>query len=861
MAKLPTKSVWAPSLAFHDPDPPLALEDSEVREGVLESEDNVGSFNAASSATASATLEAAGDSDAQFAGIAVFNSDATLESDGSGDADWQSVETIEVESSFSAAGSAAFDAQSDADPGESSFSMGGSSDAQFYGERAWVARCTDLFTYDPLGGPEWSGTLRRDPEILLQTQANDSPSQSTFTDEDEPDLGQNVQLDMQDGHGVMLGGTVQSYTTRYEGQPDDGTGPNDHLVFDVVVADYLWLLNKRRPFGCFTNVSASVVAQALLDGYAPPDFSGAGIVAGLPNITVSFDGSLDFSGCMSVICSRIAGHFRVDKDKVLHLFQDDPAPGPQVIDDSNMLLLRDQPITINHDASQLRNRVFVKGAATKLLADTAIGATEIEIDGLDVFNPNGGEAIIGCDRFTYAGVATTLIYPPPDASLQTGPPVQPQWHISPGNLIEAGPIRTIVRYTAAMVFNGKEGPRSTTAFQDNVARFNPGFGSGGTFFPFAGFLPGGAHQWLLAFRDTGGGLYYDLNIGVTNGGGPAGIPGAYEINWNAGNSISNERRIATVVLYRRAILGDPGPPGNSNGWFYEVASQPFIPGVTSYSFTDGKADESLGNILPYDDGTITFLQYDTIGNRVDVQTLSPRNTASNAGAQQLKIYREERFNGIDFSGSAQGVTGWTTPQVVMTFDTTQNVTAADPVYHEDLKPTTAHLYDVGESPSNETFTPPAPKPKTRLILYGVSGLDEAHFEGDDVNIFMQLDDLTAQIAAAQREGGDGLHEYMVVDTALRSDAELAARGNAELTLFKDPIITVQYSTFDNTHTPGGTVEFNLTRPPLVASLKITEVRIDKVHYEHGHVARYNVTASSVKFTLQDLLRRTILRPY
>lgn len=721
----------------------------------------------------------------------------------------------------------------------------GQSQASFYARRRYVARCTGAYTYDPIGGPAWDGTLRRDPEILLQQQISDSPTQSTFTDEVEPDLGQNVQLDMQDGQGIMLGGVVQSYVTRYQGQPFD-----DNLVFDTTVADYLWLLNKRRPFGCFTNVSASVVAQSLLDNFAPADFSGAGIVAGLPNITVSFDGSIDFSGCMSIICSRIAGHFRVDRDKVLHLFQDDPAPGPDPIDDNNELLLRDQPLTITRDASQLRNRVFVKGAATKLLADTAIGATEIEIDGLDVWNPNGGEGIIGCDRFRYAGVATTLIYPPPDASQQTGDPVQSQQLVSPGNLYETGPIKTEVRYSSAMVFNGKEGPRSTP-IHSAMFRFNPGFGVGGNFVPFAGFLPAGSHQWCIAFRDDQGGYYYDHNIGTSGGGG--GTIGRMDFTWNSGSGISNERRIVTVSLFRKADIpgGDPGPPGNQNGWFYEVASQPYFPTVTNYDWSDGKADASLGNALPWDVSPHP-LRYDTIGSRMLVGVGGPCNTANNVGAQTLKIYREEKFGNLISNL-------WTEPQVVMTFDTTAPYQGDN--FVEDLKATTAHLYADGEAPSNETFTPPAPKPKTRLILFGVTGLDEAHFEGDDANIFMQLDDLDSQIAAAIREGGDGLHEYMVVDTNLRSDAELAARGGAELTLFKDPIVTVQYSSFDNKHTPGGTVEFNLTRPSFVASLKITEVRIDKVHFEHGHVARYNVTASSVKFTLQDLLRRTILRPY
>jgi len=827
ISEFPPQIIWAPAINSHDPNPPLPLETSTgLVDATLQVTDNLGTFNAASGALADAAWFASGGSAAEFSGVAA----------GAIEASWSSVDNLGELNAWAVSGT------DDA----TWFASGVPSAVNFYGERAFTARCEGAYTFDPLGGPAWDGTLRREPEILVQTQANDSPTSSTFTDEEEPALGQNVQLDMNDGHGIILGGTVQSYVTRYEGM-------TDQLAFDTTIADYLWLLNKRRPFGCFTNVPADEVAQTLRVGFAPPDFSGAGIVPGLPAITVEFDGSLDYTGCMSVICSRLGGaKFKVDRDKVIYLFYDDPAPGPDPIDDDNELLLRDQPLTITRDASQLRNRVFVKGASSKLMADSAIGASEIEIDGFDIWSPVGGEAIIGCDRFTYAGVMQTLVYPPPDASLQVPRSINSNQLISPGNLIEVGPIRTTVRYSAAYVFNGKESQRSAPLGPSPaVARFNPGYGVSTNFLPFAGFLPAGTHTWSLAFRDTGGGLYYDHNIGWVSAGG--GDVGAMELHWNAGNSFINERRIATVVLFRKANIpgGDPGPPGSVGGWYYEVASQPFVPGNTLYDFTDGKANASLGNALPWDVSPHP-LKYDTIGNRIVVGTLAVRSEAYGVGATQVKIYREEKYNG-NFDNT------WTTPQVVMTFNTTAPPTGDTSI--EDTRATTAHLYATGEAPSNETNTPPPPQPKVRLVLHGVVGLDEAHGEGDEVSLFVQVDDLTAQIEAATREGGDGLHEFMVVDGALRSNSELRARGNAELTLFKDPIVTVSYSSFDSKHTPGGTVEFNLTRPAFVASLKITEVRIDKIHYDHGHVARYNVTASSVKFTLQDLLRRTILRPY
>lgn len=725
-------------------------------------------------------------------------------------------------------------------------------DGQMVGARQRAALCEDLFEYLPLAAPAWAGSLRRAPMIQVRDLINDSPNSSTFTDTEEPVLGADVQMDIE-GTGRLMGGIVQSYEVVNDGDAKDS------WAYPTTIADYLFNLNERRPFICFENIPADQAVTQMFTAFAPSDFTLNIEATTWPNVTVKFNGDQTFTECLSVIMNRVNGHFKCDYDKVLQVrLTEGVTENPADVDDDNDDLIWDTPPTMKVDASQIRNRVFVKGAAAKLLADAAPGATELEVDGIDVFNPNGGTAIIGCQRITYTGVNRTLIYPPPDASQMTGPPIQAQQYVSPGNLYEEGPIRTEVRYSASYVFNGKEGPRSSP-LGFSLFRFNPGFGLSATFVPGSGFLPLSAREWCLAFRSNGG-LYYDHNIGRTSGGGN--VPGGSMVfNWNAGSGISNDVRPQSVVLFRKANIpgGDPGPPGNQNGWFYEVASQPYIPGVTSYPFTDGKADASLGNALPWDESPHP-LRYDTIGARVVIQTLSARNTASNNGAQQLKIYREERFNGIDFTGNSSSSVGWTSPKVVMTFDTTQNITASDPLYHEDTNPTTAHLYANGESPVNSSSpVPPPPQPKVRLVLFGVSGLTETVHEGDDVEIFVQRDDLTAQIFWAQKRGGNGVREYMITDRNLRSDAELIARGDAELTLFAMPIITVTYATRDTRSVTGTFVNFNLTQPPIVASLRIQESTIDQIHEADNLSQRYNVVASSVKFTLEDLLRRALIR--
>lgn len=765
-----------------------------------------------------------------------------------------------IEADFSSAGTSAAAFVADTGTlGSGELSAPGVATVAFESDRRFVARCVAAYTYDPVGGPAWDGAIRRDPEIIVRTASNDSPSATTFTEEDDPELGSNVQLDMNDGFGVIGAGVVQSKVMKYDGRIDA-------LSFDTTVADYLWLLNKRRPFGCWTATPADQIAQSLRTNYAPADFSGAGIVSGLPAIDVEFDGTLDFSGCMSVIANKIAGRFKVDNDKVLYLFQDDPTPGPAVIDDNNMLLIRDQPLTVKTDISQLRNRVFVRGGAAHLMTDSVAGATVLELDGIDVFDVNGGEAIIGCDRFTYTGVNKSLIYPPPPARLQelieTAFPEDPGGY-TPGSPSarhddsQEGPIGTRVRYSVTYVINGVETARghATSVSPEQVT---PGVGwSGG--FPGvrqvvrgAGFAIGDGAMFGWVTHSGKVVVHSHFSVGFAssdpfvNMSPSKHIYGPYPTQ--GVNTTHPDPRVKSFRLWRRMSWLD-------SLWHEALTVNEGAIPVDVYD------PASLGGQPDFKDDLFFFsgeMQNDS-GSRVwitNVPTGPP-------GTSERRVYREENFNAFS---------AWTQPRVVMTIPGNGAFNGAE---IEDTTPTTTHAWERGiifvgpdgpvvvpeEEEPPTVAAPPAPKPKIRLTLTGVSGLDENHFEGDDVSIFIQRDDLPSQLVMAQAEGGDGLHEFFVVDTQLRGNAELIARGDAELTLFKDPIIEARYSTFDPDHVPGANVEFNLTNPPFVASLKITEVTIDKVHYQHGHVARYNVTASSVKFTLQDLLRRTILRPY
>lgn len=725
---------------------------------------------------------------------------------------------------------------------EAVWSAEGSSSVAFVGSRRLVARCTNAYTYAPPPTPAWAGSLRRSPMINVKSLLDDAPNVGSFTDTLEVQLGSDVQMDVE-GTGRLLGGVVQSFDLHQDGDAKQS------WVWDARVIDYMWMLNARRPFGCWTEISATTVINELMSEFAPAGYTVNGVVAGLAAVTVSFDGSLTFSECLAEIAAQLGGaHFFVDEDQDLHFFFEEVTDNPQDVDDDNMLLQLDQPITMSQDMSQIRNRIFVKGAGAQLLADASAGATELQVDaGVEIFDENGGEAIIGCNRIRYTTVRRTLIYPPPTESPAI-PGAAPSAIDSLGlkGYTENGPIKTNVRYSTSFVTNGVESPRGGPATFAPY-RVSISISSATASTDTNGFLPSGTHDWRFAIIASDGSAYYTIffNLQAT-----LTAPGSVTFELTTGFS-SNELRPSTFRLYRFATI-------NGESDYYEAASVPAV-GDVPITITDNKAPESLGNPLPAFAGTPTFVIYDTIGIRVWL--IASSIPSGPTGTTQRRIYREEQyaFNVGD---------NWTTPELIRTID--GNTTPAGPSpylgYIEDTKPTRANLYDFGpDAPAVTTPAAPAEPPKVRIVLFGVTGLDEDVHEGDELSIFLQRDDLTSQVACAVREGGTGLHEFFVSDANLRSSTALQRRADAELEMYSEPIVTVKYSTRDTKSTSGKTVNFNLTQPPIVASgLKITESEVSQIHefsYNGGLPVTqlYKVTASSLRYTLGDLLRRAVIR--
>jgi hypothetical protein len=133
-------------------------------------------------------------------------------------------------------------------------------------------------------------------------------------------------------------------------------------------------------------------------------------------------------------------------------------------------------------------------------------------------------------------------------------------------------------------------------------------------------------------------------------------------------------------------------------------------------------------------------------------------------------------------------------------------------------------------------------------------------KGDDVNLWIQVDDAVAQAAAAllftSAAGGthSGIIEDVIQDRRL-SAVEARARGTAHLAQRRDVQLRIAYRSRDVNSRSGRTVTVNLLAPPysLSAQFIIQSVRIHD--FTPALLPLFDVEASSARFSFEDLLRR------
>jgi len=697
--------------------------------------------------------------------------------------------------------------------------------------------------------------------FTIHDALNDDPNTCTLTvDGSAPVVGQALRVTINtDTPRLLFNGTLQTVALSYDGQPAN-------WAWACSAIDDLARLNRRIPFGTWTNTSATAIAQSLITSYAA-GFTSTAVQAALANIALNLDGSEGFSGALRQIVQLIGGYYYVE-DLGLHLFLTESTDTPDPLQ-TGYPFADTPPVTSSTDLSQLRTRVYGKGHGEAAVMDVAVGETILPIVNAAMFNPVGGLAIVATDVIGYTGIqlggAGSVVGP------SAAPLVPPVLAMGGGSVDSGVHQYAYVFVTAA----GKSLPSPLATITTSTANLAvPGApsviddpGSGGA------LVVGQVYKWLLTLatdstHETTAG---PASAGLTGTGHSAmmllstpslaGVPPATTVRVyrTVGNGATYYLETSTIagsfqnnpnsnlivgVMSDAVLVTQPNPPGanTANTGGASVTGIGLGPaGTTSrevYRTAAGAAQLKLLTTIANNTSTGPFVDTfadSTLGANAPVTDTSGLTTSTgkvNAGSTSLETSNAGRFsasggwvlNGTQFIRYT-GIAGNTLTGIPATG---LGAIVNTMLYGEHLDPVPA--------------------------LTGVVSIDVAIPRGQVVNIWVQRDDVAAQAAQAALDGGDGIYEYLVTDERRGTDS-LNALCDAHLELYSRPIVTVTYATRDVKTKSGKTLVVNLASPPISQTLTIQDVTITEIDVAPHTAPKFTVTASTVRQSLESILRR------
>lgn len=143
-------------------------------------------------------------------------------------------------------------------------------------------------------------------------------------------------------------------------------------------------------------------------------------------------------------------------------------------------------------------------------------------------------------------------------------------------------------------------------------------------------------------------------------------------------------------------------------------------------------------------------------------------------------------------------------------------------------------------PGNLTGVPPS----------GASSVQYAIKQGEDINVWVVVNDAAAQAALAALDGTDGVREHYVQDRRLSIDGA-TARANAELTLFKSIDFEGSYLSRDKFNKSGKSVVIDLPARGILSTVTLHRV---VRRYEAQDRWVFDIEFQRIRRDFYDLLR-------
>jgi hypothetical protein len=644
-----------------------------------------------------------------------------------------------------------------------------------------------------------------------------------------------------------------------------------NVQWAVSAINFNFLLRRRRPFKVYAGVSATTVAQDLVASFSST-FTTVHVQASLPAVTIAFDGTRDLPACLSALCALIGGYWYVDEYRDVHLFLAESGSTPDPIDDHNTSALLDPPLTTAVDYSQIRTRDYVKGAGTTAPLGAAAGAKTLTVTNGALFGTTGGTVLSGAQRVTYTGISlgsvlglNTVQWSAATSQFTTNDWTAIVWAPALGLFVAVSSgsgVLTVVTSPDGTTWTSQTAA-SSSAFQ--AIAWSPSLGllvavgTGGAVMT----SPDGI-TWTTrtaASLDSWVGLCWSpdlsLFVAVSSGATTYGVMTSPDgVTWT-GRTAANANTWCNVTWASSLSLFAAVANGGGVATSYVMTSPDGITWTT-------RTTPTLGYNIAWSPPLSLFVV--TVGvspyTSPDGVTWTTRTNAMNVASASWwgLVWADFMFVATcdqtvsNFATSLDGIT-WSV-----------GVGPGAPIqwraiaYSSTLPRLVAVGYTSGlvskiMTTSNLTIV------LTGIPASGVGAILSPIAVGDPVFLWVQRDNLAAQaVLAAIEDGGasDGIHEGEVVNAMLTTIAACNAAGDADLALFDAPVTTCTYATRDLKTRSGKPVSVNPSAPAVgPLTLTIQDVTITQVMLPAPGGPHFAVSASTVKFTLQDLLARIL----
>lgn len=214
---------------------------------------------------------------------------------------------------------------------------------------------------------------------------------------------------------VIALGNETDYTREFGGYITRVEMRHDHATltpfYTVTALDYVQRLDKRAVSFAYENFTATGIATHLIDNFT--DLSRAHVEPNLPTIASFSLINERPSSALTRLCELIGAVWYVDEHADLHLFQNEDVPDPPTLTSTTKFW----DLSLDQDASQIRNRVIVEGKRTTCALSMSEGFNHlgsinlIPLESSDGFQTGtavtNGYARIGTQPIAYSQLLVT----------------------------------------------------------------------------------------------------------------------------------------------------------------------------------------------------------------------------------------------------------------------------------------------------------------------------------------------------------------------------------------------------------------------------------------------------------------------